>query len=457
MRLRLPGSLAGRLLAASSLLIVVFLSVTAVALDHAFRDSSEGATQDLLRSRVLGLLAAADVGDAGGVVMRGDLPEERFFRPGSGLYARFIAAGGREAWSSPSLVSGGFPPGEPVEPGEAVYDRVIGAGDEALARLRFGVAWEIGPGEPAVYTVSVAESLDAYFEDLSRFRREIGAWFAGLGLALLAVQWWLLSFLLRPVRQAESEIGEMEQGRRESLSEGYPKELEALTSRLNALVASERSRVARYRSTLDDLAHSLKTPLAVLRTLLSRRGGTPAEVEQALERMDDIVAYRLSRVAATGGARVGAARVPVAELAAATAGALAKVHAERAVEWSLDTPDDLVYVGDRGDLAEILGNLMDNACKWGRGHARLEIAADGDGGRILVEDDGPGLPGEIGELLERGARGDTTAPGQGIGLAVVRDIVGELGGHLAFGESPLGGARIEVRLPAGRLVRRGDG
>jgi two-component system sensor histidine kinase PhoQ len=268
MRLRLPGSLAGRLLAASSLLIVVFLSVTAVALDHAFRDSSEGATQDLLRSRVLGLLAAADVGDAGGVVMRGDLPEERFFRPGSGLYARFIAAGGREAWSSPSLVSGGFPPGEPVEPGEAVYDRVIGAGDEALARLRFGVAWEIGPGEPAVYTVSVAESLDAYFEDLSRFRREIGAWFAGLGLALLAVQWWLLSFLLRPVRQAESEIGEMEQGRRESLSEGYPKELEALTSRLNALVASERSRAARYRSTLDDLAHSLKTPLAVLRTLV---------------------------------------------------------------------------------------------------------------------------------------------------------------------------------------------
>jgi len=440
-------------LAASSLLIVVFLSVTAVALDHAFRDSSDRATRDLLRSRVLGLLAAADIDDEGRVVMRGDLPEERFLRPGSGLYARFIDDGGGEAWASPSLVSGGHPPGQPVEPGEAVYDRVTDEGGLPLARLRFGVAWELAGGVSPAYTVSVAESLDAYFSDLSRFRKGIGTWFAGLGVALLAVQWWLLSFLLRPVRQAAREIGEMEEGRRDRLSAGYPAELEALTSRLNALVASERSRAARYRATLDDLAHSLKTPLAVMRTVLSRDGGAPAEAEEALERMDDIVAYQLSRVAASGAQRLGTGRVDVRALAESTAAALAKVYPDRVVEWQIDVPEGLDYAGERGDLAEILGNLMENACKWAHARVRVEAHITEEGGAIVVEDDGAGLPGGLAGLVERGVRGDAATPGHGIGLAVVKDIVEDLGGRMEPGASRWGGARLAISLPPGRLRR----
>jgi len=431
----------------------VFLSVTAVALDHAFRESSDRATRDLLRSRVLGLLAAADVDEQGGVVMRGDLPEERFLRPGSGLYARFIDEAGAAAWASPSVLSGGHAPGEPVAPGEAVYDRVTDAAGTRLARLRFGVAWELGGGSSPAYTVSVAESLDAYFADLSRFRKEIGAWFAGLGLALLTVQGWLLAFLLRPVGQAAREIGEMEHGSRDRLSDGYPTELAALTSRLNTLVASERSRAARYRATLDDLAHSLKTPLAVMRTVLSRDGDPPAEAGEALERMDDIVAYQLSRVAASGSQRLGTGRVDVRGLAESTAAALAKVHPDRPVDWEIEVPRELDYAGERGDLAEILGNLMENACKWARSRARVEVGLTPEGGTIVVEDDGPGLPGGIGELVERGVRGDAATPGHGIGLAVVRDIVEDLGGRIDTGASRWGGARLAISLPPGRLRR----
>ena len=447
----LPSTLAGRLLAASSVLLVVFLSVTAGALDVAFRESSERAMRDLLRSRVLGLLAAAELGPGGEVAMRGDLPEERLVRPGSGLYARILDAGGRETWRSPSLVAGGLPGAAPVAPGEAVYDRVEAEAGTPLARLRFGVAWELESGEVAPLTVSVAESLEAYNADLARFRREIGTWFAGLGLALLAVQAWLLTFLLRPLRQAEREIGEMEDGGRERLSDGYPSELEALTSRLNALVASERSRAARYRATLDDLAHSLKTPLAVVRTVLAERGGAPPAVDESLDRMDDIVAYQLSRVAASGSPRLGADRVAVRPLAEATVAALGKVHARRGIAWELDVPGELRYAGERGDLAEILGNLMDNACKWAAGRARLVARDLGTGGLLAVEDDGPGLPPDAAGLLERGARGDAAAPGHGIGLAVVRDVVAGLGGRLALERSEWGGARVEVRFPAGRL------
>jgi two-component system sensor histidine kinase PhoQ len=190
MRPRLPSTLSGRLLVATSLLLMLFLSLTAWALDLAFRESADRATRDLLRSRVLGLLAAADLDDSGKLVMRGDLPEERLLRPASGLYGRVLGTDGRVAWASPSLVGGGYPVGDPVTPGAAEYDRVRALDGTLLARLRLGIAWEVEGGSSSTLTVSVAESLDAYFADLARFRGEIGVWFAGFGIALLAVQWY---------------------------------------------------------------------------------------------------------------------------------------------------------------------------------------------------------------------------------------------------------------------------
>ncbi len=455
MAIRLPATLRGRLLGASSLLLVIFLSVTGAALDHAFRESSQRATRDLLESRVFGLLSAAEVARSGQVSMRGTLPDEAFSRPGSGLYARFLEADGSVAWSSPSLLAGGAAAGSPVAAGEAVFDRVADRDGAALARLRFGVTWELDDGGFKSLTVSVSESLEAYFADLARFRREIGAWFLGLGIALLALQAWLLSFVSRPLSQAEREIADMEAGRRDRLSDGYPAELAALTSRLNALVSAERARAARYRETLDNLAHSLKTPLAVIRSTLSGRRDLPADVDQAVDRMNDIVAYQLSRAAAAGDSRLGGEPVPVAPLARSTAEALTKVHASRSLRWDLEVPDELCFFGQRGDLAEILGNLMDNAAKWARSRVRVEAGVSGDALELFVEDDGPGLPGQLPKLLERGARGDAEGAGQGIGLAVVRDIVADLGGEISLGVSPaLGGARVEVRLPPGRAIRR---
>ncbi|MEJ2515342.1 MAG: ATP-binding protein [Gammaproteobacteria bacterium] len=455
MEIRLPRTLRGRLLGASSLLLVIFLSVTGAALDHAFRESSQRATRDLLESRVYGLLSAAEVGGPGKVTMRGTLPDEAFSRPGSGLYARFLAADGGIAWASPSLLSAGPDPGRPVAPGEAVFDRVADADGAALARLRFGVAWELGEGGFRSLTVSVSESLEAYFADLARFRREIGAWFLGLGLALLALQAWLLSFVSRPLSQAEREIADMETGRRERLSDGYPEELAALTSRLNALVSAERARAARYRETLDNLAHSLKTPLAVIRSSLSSRHDLPPEVDQAVERMDDIVAYQLSRAASAGPSGLGGHAVAVAPLVRSTAEALDKVHAETARQWDLEVPAGLCFLGQRGDLAEVLGNLMDNAAKWARSRVRVAAEVSPQAATLVVEDDGPGLPARSSDLAERGARGDSKGAGQGIGLAVVRDIVADLGGSLVLGSSgALGGTRVEVVLPPDRVSRR---
>mgnify|MGYP001813571531 CR=1 FL=1 len=447
----MPGSLARRLLLASALLLVTFLGLAGAALDHAFRQSSERATRDLLSSRVLGLLAAADVTPDGDIEMRGDLPEERFYRPGSGLYARILDAGGQPVWTSPS-VAGWIPgPAVPVGPGERVFDRMRSEGAD-LARLRFGVEWELESGSLPSYTVEVAESLAAYTAELGRFRKEIGTWFAVLGIALVGLELWLLAYLLKPLGRAVDEISDMEAGRKDRLSEDFPAEVQALTARINDLVAQERSRTTRYRETLDNLAHSLKTPLAVLRSALSAKGEPPAELAEPVDRIDDIVAYQLARASTTGQLGLGES-VNVATLAAATAAALEKVHAGKMVRCSLRIPPDLTFLGARGDLAELLGNLMDNGWKWAA--ARVKVTADGNEGMtLIVEDDGPGLPPDAESLLERGSRRDQRPDGQGIGLAVVRDIAADLGGTVETGASPLGGARIAVRLPAARVRDR---
>ncbi len=445
----MPGTLARRLLVASALLLVVFLGLAGAALDHAFRQSSERATRDLLMSRVLGLLAAAEVLPDSSISMRGDLPEERFYRPGSGLYARILDEDGETVWAAPSVAGWTPESSRPVQPGERLYDRLDGE-ESGLARLRFGIEWELESGALPTYTVEVAESLAAYGAELGRFRREIGTWFAILGVALVAVQLWLLSYLLKPLGKAVEEIAAMEAGQRERLSDDFPSELQALTGRINDLVVQERSRTTRYRETLDNLAHSLKTPLAVLRSTLSASGEPPPEVAGPVDRIDDIVAYQLARATASGQHGLAGETVNVAELAQATAAALAKVHGDKPVTCELRIEPGLTFRGDRGDLAEVLGNLMDNAWKWAAGQVRVS-ARRHNGLSVTVEDDGPGLPSNPDALMERGTRRDLRPGGQGIGLAVVRDITADLGGSIEAGVSALGGARVDVQLPPERV------
>jgi two-component system sensor histidine kinase PhoQ len=239
---------------------------------------------------------------------------------------------------------------------------------------------------------------------------------------------------------------------------GYPRELLGITTNLNTLLNSERERLARYRNTLGNLAHSFKTPLAVMRNLLSSAQVRDLQIAKQLDeqvgRMDDIVKYQLKRAAVSGGTGLGTAPVPVKEALEALRGALLKVYIDRDLEFELRGADDCLYFGDREDLTEIAGNLMDNACKWARHRIRLNVErvsapqARRDGLTLVVEDDGPGIPAtEHGHVLERGARLDERVSGQGIGLSVVRELVQLSGGTVTIGTSELGGARIEVRLP----------
>jgi len=449
-----PRSLAARLLLAASAVLVAFLLLTGLALDRAFRDGVAEARRARLEAQVYALLAALEVVD-GRVEMPEALPEPRYATAGSGLYAEIAAPGGRVLWRSASALGLGIPwPPDPA-PGERVFARVYAEDGQALLAYAFGVEWVTeGGGRAVPLVVRVAEETTAYEAQVAGFRRSLAVWLGAATLALLLVEAALLRWGLAPLRRLAQEVAAVEAGERDAIAGRYPSEVQPLVDAVDALVRSGRARLERYRNALGELAHSLKTPLAVLQGAAEGReggGALRATVAEQAARMRQLVDYHLQRAAAAG--RSPAARaVPVAPVVARLLATLEKVHGARGVVLESVIGPGVRFLGDEGDLMELVGNLADNACK--HGGTRVRVSAETDSrGRLLalvVEDDGPGIPeARRAALLERGRRGDTRAEGQGIGLAVVREIAAAYGGGVEIGRSAdLGGARVTVRLGA---------
>ncbi len=326
-------------------------------------------------------------------------------------------------------------------------------GDEVAIESR-GIQFSDDPETGQTLTFSVAVSLGPYEKDLWRFRSQLLEVFAGLMALLLGTLALLMRWTLSPVRRLEREIHQVEEGRSETLGTGYPRELSGVANNLNALLVGERKRVSRYRDTLGNLAHSLKTPLAVMRSSLSgeavpSNGALGAEID----RMSGIIEHQLKRAAASGGALLGQAPVDVGAVASELRATLIKVYARKDLSIELAVELESQFIGDRGDFVELLGNLLDNACKWCKSRVRLTVQVDAatfsrERLRLLIEDDGPGISEEDRRRVgHRGVRADENVPGHGIGLSMVQETIEMYGGSLSIEPSPLGGARFSVRLP----------
>ncbi len=450
-------SLSLRLLVAVAVPLALFFGVMMLVLDTGFRALSERSLNQLLDAQMVTLIAAAEPAPAGGY----DAPlkglDTRLATPDSGLYAQIRS--NNHIWRSPSTAGVPVDFGPPLAQGERQFSYAM-VGHTRLAIESRGISFQ-DPQQAHALTFSVAVSLTPYEEQLWIFRSRMLGWFSGLMLLLLVSLAALLRRVLAPLRRLEREIHEVEEGRSEKLGSGYPRELSGVARHLNALLVGERKRVARYRDTLGNLAHGLKTPLAVMRSTLSHDVGSDnaaRTIGTEIDRMTDIIEHQLKRAAASGGALLGQAPVPVAAVAADLRAALLKVYSRKDLSIELAVEEGSHFIGDRGDLVELLGNLMDNACKWCREKVRVSAALE-DGpaeGRenltLVVEDDGPGIAVEDrAKVLERGVRTDEKVPGHGLGLAMVHDTVDLYGGKLAVDASALGGAWFSLRLPGKRL------
>lgn len=449
-------SLGARLALASGLVLIAFLGLAGYALDRAFRESAETAVRERLQAHIYGLLASADITRSGKLSLPESLPEERFQRPGSGLYADVVDAKGVIIWQSPSQLGQFIPRPPQLQPGEWSFTRLPTDEGEELFVLGFGSAWELGK-KSLEFTFNVIEEPDAYAAQVASFRHSLWIWFGALAVGLLVAQALVLGWGLSPLRRVERDLSAVEAGTRETLGGDYPRELRGLTENLNALLKTERGRLARYRDALADLAHSLKTPLAVLRGARAQADDAQSLqqlVQEQTERMAQIVDYQLQR-AATSGRTTLMTPVALAPLLQRILDSLAKVYADRALKLSLEADPALQFRADASDLMELCGNLLDNACKWARTQVNASVQLrDADNGQTLeicIEDDGPGIaPDQRAAVLGRGVRADSSVPGQGIGLAVARDIAGAYGGDIGIDASEvLGGARICVTLRGG--------
>ena len=439
-------SLNRRMLLGASLVLAIFVVLATLGLDRAFYESARSARQERLLGQVYLLIAAAEVDRNGKLSLPPSLPEARFSLPGSGLYAHIADRNGNTVWRSPSALGVSAPFQTRLAPGDKRFDAAPGYFVQSL-----GVKWAVGQ-KHYPFTFSMSEDLAEFNAQIRHYRQSLWSWLAALSVLLLLTQAAMLRWGLRPLRQVARELTAVEAGRQEKLQGIYPEELKRLTDNLNSFIQHERAQQTRYRNALGDLAHSLKTPLAVMRGALSGdQTQLPATVEDQVARMDSIVTYQLQRAATSGIKNPMATPILILPIIEKIVAALNKVHYEKGVNTDIAVPVDMVFPGDEGDLMELLGNLIDNAYKWCRQQVKISAVAHAGRLTISIEDDGPGIaPSQTENILQRGVRADEAVPGHGIGLAVARDIIEAYQGSIEAGQSSLGGAMISIDFPLQR-------
>ncbi len=447
-------SLTARVALSAILALVVFLSLTGYALERAFYDSAVRAMQDRLRSHIHAYLSGSDVSVAGQLILPEVAPDPRLDIPHSGVYA--AVEGGDNRWRSPSAIGLSLPFDAKLQRNE---ERFIGPVDTESGPMyveSMGIVWEVPNGKPLPLTFHVAEDDIHLRGQLQVFRRTLWIWLTIAAVLVVAVLLTALRWSLTPLRRVERDVARIERGTMEQLADDYPTELRTLTHSINDFIDGEREQRVRNRHRMGDLAHSLKTPLAVIRNALenpSDSGALEQIVSDQVRRMDDIVAYQLSR-AGTAGHTTFSAPVSVSGVAEELVGSLEKVHLARGILCEFELAPEACFFGDRGDLMEILGNVLDNAFKWARHRVLLSTRVvpgrRRDGIEVQVEDDGAGIDdAEIERILQRGVRGDERVEGHGLGLAIVDNLIRDYRGELQVTTSTaLGGACFQLRFPA---------
>ncbi|NMH64718.1 ATP-binding protein [Shewanella salipaludis] len=449
------NSLKARLIVSALLLILLLLPAIGITLNDAFKQQVTTAARNELSAYVYSVLAVAEV-DGDKLLMPEQLLENQFNLLQSGLYAIITKPepGAVQEpktgmlWHSNSFL-GLEPPASLPAPaiGRGQFGRLALA-DKPYLIYSFSASFagdaqgdEAIPSQARNFPITVHIIKDmADFERQNRlFTHKLWTSLLVIMLFLIIVQLVWLLWTLKPLAKFKRELAEVEQGKAMQLSTSYPRELQAVARQLNTLLDTEQHQRKRYRNALADLAHSLKTPLAVIQSQTDLSKSSSEQVA-AINR---IIGHQLKRAQSAAGAswHLG---VTVAGLAEKLLRTLGKIYPQVGLQSHIDPQAQ--FRGDEADLAELLGNLLDNACKAASKRVSLDVAYEGDRLVFTIEDDGPGVPqAQESQIFERGIRADSYHQGHGIGLAIVRDLVDSYQGQLSLARSAtLGGAKFSL-------------
>jgi two-component system sensor histidine kinase PhoQ len=431
--------------------LVIALGVVGAALNAANHRGAVSALEARMESYVYLVLAAMEVGSDGRLSIEEDFADPRLLQPGSGVYVD--VEGRDQRWQSRSALGLRLTIPGPLVAGSMEFEEPAERADFYV--LRYGIGWQLADGRIEPFTVSVLVDSAELEQQTSAFR--LGLWrsLGAAGALLVIAQVVFLVLVFRPLGRVAQDVAEVESGRAERLGGNYPRELEPLVRNVNRLLDTEQSNQQRIRNALDSLAHSLKTPLAVIQAGLPlHAGAAESSMQNAVDEMKRLIATRLER-AGSSARRSLPEPVPVAPQLQRVLDSLRKVHSQGMIKATAIIEDDLAFYGERRDLLELMGNLLDNAFKYGQGQVRVAGGTLGPGRVrpglwLTFEDDGPGIDERHWDrLLQRGTRGDERVEGHGLGLAIVLELVSAYGGTVDIGHSELGGALIRVKFPPG--------
>lgn len=445
-------SLRQRLLVSASFILLCFLSFAGIALYKSFQNSVLTSAEYALRGHLFVLMSVIDV-EEDQLIVPTTLPDGRFAQINSGLYAQITNDAGELLWQSASLGDerlndlyaflGRF---------QVFEDVLVNKDISRVHAMSLGVSWQLENDITMPLNLYVAESTSPYQQRTLQYRKTLWLWLGGLGLMLLLLQFALLAWSTRPLARMVRQISDIEQGRSKRFDNDYPHEVQKLTSSLNQLLMHEERQIEHQRNVLANLAHSLKTPVAVLRGMWSKTAKNSDQAFKQLDSMSDIIDYQLHR-AATVGRRHFVEPILCEPEIKRIVESLLKVHKSKNVKVEINGDKQVLFYGEQGDLLEVAGNLLENAFKWCEKSINVNFnnisSASGERPalQIIVSDDGRGVEQKQRSLiLKRGARADTMEPGHGLGLAIVKEIVDAYDGELSIDENKLKGARFAVIL-----------
>lgn len=437
------ASLSIRLVAAAMVWLVLLLVLGGVVLALAFRSAVEEEFGYRLDAILKTIVASTEVASDGSITMVRPLGDARFDRIFSGWYWQIVGADGRRArsrslWDS---VLEAAPGGSDIQ-----VRQLDGPKGERLLVVERDLQF---PGAKGPVHLLVAGDLGEVSGGVRRFNLLLLAAMGLLGIGMAIAIVIQVRFGLRPLRAMAADLQAVRAGDAPRLAGPYAREVAPLAEAMNGVLEKDANLIERARAHVGNLAHGLKTSLAVIGAEL-QAGGNKAVLQEQVEAMRRQVDHHLGRASAiSGSGRTLGIKTMVRPVAESAAGALAKVFRDRNLAIDIDVAADIAFRGHREDLEEILGNLMENACKWAKHRVRVSAGDTPEGLRLVVADDGPGLPADqIDDAVRRGRRLDERAPGWGLGLSIVSDLVDVNGGEMIFSTSALGGLQVTLTIPS---------
>ena len=420
----------------SLVLLVLILPLSFIAIERAFYAQLVSNTEQRLEVHLYSLISELSNGNDIAELSNRVHPQE-FLRPDSGISA-YIVSGDALLWQSVSSMNQHFIPqiGE-LLPGKHEF------GPQEFEQQQywmFSVALLFDMGDKSMpLTFHILQEDRLLQAPLQSFRQTLLRWFSGIAAVLALIMLLAYYWTTQPLSALDHEIRQVEGGLQQQLTRRYPSELNTIKEDLNLLLESQNRQKQRYRHHLSDLAHALKTPVAVLKTSPMAQ---QAELREQIDRITAMIEHQLKK-ASSSGQDVWHKQIPVLPVVQQLQQALQKIYRDKQIQWQLAVPEQAAFRGDEADLMEMLGNLLDNACKACRQQVKLTVSNKPFA--LVVEDDGPGVaPAQRQILLSRGTRLDTYSEGHGVGLSIVDELVQSYQGQLEISTSTLGGASFQL-------------